>query len=133
MNHITIMGRLTRDPELRTTTTGLEVCNFSVAVDRGYKNQDGSRTTDFFDCQAWKAQAAFVSTYFKKGNRILVEGSIEFRKYTAQDGMERRVCDLKANRVYFCESKSAQQGSPEPQPAPAVPGMGGQSDDELPF
>lgn len=131
MNHITIMGRLTRDPEMRTSATGLEVCNFSVAVERNYKNQDGTRTTDFFDCQAWKQQAAFVHTYFKKGQRILVEGSIEFRKYKGQDGIERRATDLKASRVYFCESKGSNQSdaaqvAPEPDPA-ATP------EDEMPF
>ena len=130
MNHITIMGRLTRDPDMRITQTGLEVCSFSVAVERNYKNQDGTRTTDFFDCQAWKQQAAFVHTYFKKGQRILVEGSIEYRKYKGQDGIERRAADLKASRVYFCESKSGGQNeSVPPAPEPA----GAQDEAELPF
>lgn len=131
MNHITIMGRLTRDPDMRTTNTGIEVCSFSVAVERGYKNQDGSRTTDFFDCQAWKAQAAFVHTYFKKGHRILVEGAIEFRKYKGQDGIERRATDLKASRVYFCESKGSGQSEQAPATTDSEPGE--QKEDELPF
>lgn len=131
MNRIIIMGRLTRDPEMRTTASGLEVCSFAVAVERSYKNQDGSRTTDFFDCQAWRERGAFVHTYFRKGNRILVEGSIEFRKYTGQDGVERRVCDVKVSSVEFCESKNSRQD--EAPPAPTGSESDEQKEDELPF
>jgi single-strand DNA-binding protein len=141
MNHITIMGRLTRNPEMRTTPTGVEVCHFSVAVERRYKNQDGTRTTDFFECRAWKALAAFVHTYFKRGNRILVEGSIEFRKYTGKDGIERRATDLKVINAEFCESKASGQadagqadaGESVPSAGQADSGPDDQSDDELPF
>jgi single-strand DNA-binding protein len=130
MNHITIMGRLTRDPEMRTTPTGVEVCTFSVAVDRGRKNQDGTRTADFFDCEAWRQQAAFVHTYFKKGQRIAVEGAMEFREYE-KDGIKRRVAELKASRVHFCESS---QRATSTASAPAsMPAASDDDDDDLPF
>ena len=106
LNHIVIMGRLTRDPDLRTTQSGVNVASFTVAVDRDFGGRDGGeRQTDFFDVSAWRQTGEFVSKYFRKGSMIVVSGRMQSRKYQDRDGNNRTAWDVQADNVYFGESK----------------------------
>ena len=107
LNKIVIMGRLTRDPELRRTQSGTAVANFSLAVDRDYKAQDGTKETDFIQCIAWRGTGEFVSKYFQKGRIAVVEGRLQVRKYKDKDGNNRTVSEVVADNVYFADSKNA--------------------------
>ena len=111
LNHITLMGRLTRDPELRRTGNGTAVTSFSLAVDRDFKSQSGEKETDFIDIVAWRSTAEFVSKYFSKGRMAVVEGRIQIRDWTDKDGGKRRSAEVIANNVYFGDSKKDDQGS----------------------
>ena len=106
LNHITIMGRLTRDPELRRTGSGIAVASFTVAVDRDFGNRDGGeRETDFIDCVAWRQTGEFVSKYFTKGRMAGVSGRLQIRGWTDKDGNKRRTAEVVADNVYFGDSK----------------------------
>ena len=106
LNHIVIMGRLTRDPELRRTGTGVAVTSFSLAVDRDFgKNESGERETDFIDCVAWRQTGEFVSKYFTKGRMAVVSGRLQIRSWTDKDGNKRRTAEVVAENVYFGDSK----------------------------
>lgn len=105
LNSVIIMGRLTADPELRTTTSGLSVTSFTVAVDRNYKSGE-ERETDFINCVAWRGTADFVTTYFKKGQMIAVQGSLQTRNYEDKNGNKRTAYDVVADNVSFCGSKN---------------------------
>lgn len=105
LNKIFIMGRLTRDPELRHTQSGTAVASFSLAVDRDFKEQDGSRATDFIDCVAWRSSAEFVDKYFSKGRMAVVEGRLQIRDWTDKDGNKRRNAEVVADSIYFGDSK----------------------------
>lgn len=105
LNKVFLMGRLTRDPELRHTQTGVSVVSFSLAVDRDYKDQSGARQTDFVDVQAWRQTADFVSRYFAKGRMAVVEGRLEIRDWTDREGNKRRSTVVVADSVYFGDSK----------------------------
>ena len=106
LNHITIMGRLTRDPELRRTGSGIAVASFTVAVDRDFGNRDnGERETDFIDCVAWRQTGEFVSKYFTKGRMAVVSGRLQIRNWTDKDGNKRRSAEVVADNVYFGDSK----------------------------
>ena len=106
LNHITVMGRLTRDPELRRTGSGVAVANFTVAVDRDIANkQTGEKETDFIDCVAWRNTAEFVEKYFGKGRMAVVSGRLQIRSYTDKDGNNRRAAEIVADNVYFGDSK----------------------------
>lgn len=107
LNKIVIMGRLTRDPEYRTTGAGTSVVNFSVAVDRDFPGQSGEKETDFIDCVAWKHTAEFVAKYFTKGSMIVVFGRLQIRNWTDKDGGKRRAAEVMAESIYFGESKRA--------------------------
>jgi single-strand DNA-binding protein len=112
LNHITIMGRLVRDPELRRTGSGIAVTNFTVAVDRDYNPKDGAeKETDFIDCIAWRASAEFVSKYFSKGQMAIVSGKLRIRNWTDKDGYKRRSAEVEAESVYFGDSKKSDQGN----------------------
>jgi len=112
MNHIVIMGRLTRDPERRETATGIPVTSFSLAVDRGYTPKDGSeKQTDFIDVVAWRSTAEFVSKYFVKGQMAAVTGSLQIRDWTDKDNNKRRSAEVIADRVYFTESKKSREAA----------------------
>ncbi len=104
MNKVVLMGRLTRDPELRTTPSGVSTCSFTVAVDRRYKSADGQTQADFISCVAWRQTADFVSKYFSKGRRILLEGSIQTRTWDDQEGKKRYVTEVVVENVEFCDS-----------------------------
>lgn len=110
LNHIVIAGRLVRDPELRRTGSGIAVASFTVAVDRDFKAQDGSRETDFFDCVAWRQTGEFVSKYFSKGRMIIVSGKLQNRDWTDKDGNKRRSAEIIADNCYFGESKKDSEG-----------------------
>ena len=106
LNHIVIMGRLTRDPELRRTGSGTAVASFSVAVERDFgKNENGEKETDFIDCVAWRQTGEFVSKYFTKGRMIVVSGRLQVRSWTDKDGNKRRTAEVVADNVYFGDSK----------------------------
>ena len=106
LNNIIIMGRLTRDPELRRTQTGTPVASFSLAVDRDFKDKStGERTTDFIDVVAWRQTGEFVSRYFTKGRMAVVEGRLQIRDWTDKDGNKRRSAEVVADQVYFGDSK----------------------------
>ena len=106
LNHITIMGRLTRDPELRRTGSGIAVASFTVAVDRDFgKNENGEKETDFIDCVAWRNTAEFVSKYASKGRMVAVSGRLQIRGWTDKDGNKRRTAEVVADNVYFGDSK----------------------------
>ena len=106
LNHITIMGRLTRDPELRRTGSGVAVASFTLAVDRDFgKNENGERETDFIDCVAWRQTGEFVSKYFTKGRMAVVSGRLQIRSWTDKEGNKRRTAEVVADNVYFGDSK----------------------------
>lgn len=106
LNHITIMGRLTRDPELRYTQSQTPVASFTLAVDRDFTGRDGGeKQTDFIDCVAWKATAEFVNKYFTKGSMAVVSGRLQLRDWTDRYGGKRRSAEVVVNNMYFGESK----------------------------
>ena len=111
LNHITIMGRLTRDPELRRTGSGIAVASFTLAVDRDFgKNDNGERETDFIDCVAWRQTGEFVSKYFTKGRMAVVSGRLQIRSWNDKDGNKRRTAEVVADNVYFGDSKRDSDG-----------------------
>ena len=123
LNHITIMGRLTRDPELRRTGSGVAVASFTLAVDRDFgKNENGERETDFIDCVAWRQTGEFVSKYFTKGRMAVVSGRLQIRSWTDKDGNKRRTAEVVADNVYFGDSKRDDQGGNAFGSAPAFGG-----------
>ncbi len=112
LNHITIMGRLTRDPELRRTGSGIAVASFTLAVDRDFAPKDGGeRETDFIDCVAWRQTGEFVSKYFTKGRMAVVSGRLQIRSWNDKDGNKRRTAEIVADNVYFGDSKRDDQGA----------------------
>ena len=112
LNHITLMGRLTRDPELRYTASQIPVASFALAVDRDFGGRDGGdRQTDFIDIVAWRNTAEFVSKYFTKGSMAVVSGRLQIRDWTDRDGNKRRSAEVVAENVYFGESKRSREDS----------------------
>lgn len=106
LNHIVMMGRLTRDPELRHTQAGTAVASFTVAVDRDFKDKEtGERKTDFIDCVAWRSTGEFVSKYFAKGRMAVVEGRLQLRDWTDKEGNKRRSAEVLVSSAYFGDSK----------------------------
>ena len=140
LNHITIMGRLTRDPEMRRTGSGIAVTSFTVAVERDYSGKDGGeRKVDFIECVAWRQTAELISKYFSKGRMIVVDGRLELRDWTDKDGNKRRTTEIIASNVYFCDSKKdgteSQQTAYSGYSAPSVDGFEEitEEDAQLPF
>lgn len=112
LNHIVLMGRLTRDPELRRTASGLAVASFSLAVDRDFPSKEtGERGVDFIDIVAWRNTAEFVSKYFSKGRMAVVSGRLQLRDWTDKDGNKRRSAEVVADNVYFGDSKRDAEGA----------------------
>ena len=106
LNHITLMGRLVRDPELRRTGTGIAVASFRIAVDRDYSPKDGGeRKADFIDCVAWRQTGEFISKYFAKGRMIIVDGRLEMRDWTDKEGNKRTSAEVIVENAYFGDSK----------------------------
>ena len=149
LNHITIMGRLTRDPEIRYTQSQTPVTSFTLAVDRDFGGRDGGeKQTDFIDCVAWRQTAEFVSKYFTKGSMAVVSGRLQIRDWTDRDGGKRRNAEVVVDNIYFGESKRRDGGNVRSESRPAYqssyesvsPSMGasafselGDDDGELPF
>ena len=147
LNKIILMGRLTRDPELRRTGTGTAVTSFSLAVDRDFKSQSGEKEMDFIDIVAWRSTAEFVSKYFTKGRMAVVEGRLQIRDWTDKDGGKRRSAEVVADNVYFGDSKRDGGDSSGYSAAPAYKNAApsnfnaggsdfaeiGEDDGELPF
>ena len=137
LNHITIHGRLTKDPELRQTQSGVPVCNFTVAVDRSF-NKGEDKQSDFFDCVAWRGLAELLSKYFSKGKEIVVYGEMQSRKWSDKEGNNRLSWEVMATGVDFCGSKgsgsvvaevSVVEDIPNVVSMPTTPA----NDDDLPF
>ena len=150
MNQVQLVGNIARDPEFRTTQSGIAACTFTVACQRRYANAQGVREADFIQCVAWRQTAEFVHRYFNKGNKIGLTGSIQTRSYDAQDGSKRYVTEVVVDKVEFVAAKSDGSGAPaaqaqssyqQPQQqAPVQPhqmamneGFTEVDDDELPF
>ena len=113
LNVCTSMGRLTRDPEMRRTGSGVAVTSFCLAVDRDFAPKDGGeRETDFIDCNAWRSTAEFVSKHFQKGSMAIVTGRLQIRNYTDKEGNKRRAAEVVAENVYFGDSKKSSEGNP---------------------
>lgn len=105
LNRIILMGRLTADPELKSTSSGTEVCSFTIAVDRDYQRAGEEKQTDFIDVVAWRSTAEFVSRYFTKGRMIVVQGSLQSRRWQDRDGNKRVSWEVQADRIYFAGEK----------------------------
>ena len=139
-NLVVLTGRLTADPELKTTQSGISVTSFSVAVNRPYRTGEGQQT-DFMNVVAWRKTAEFIAKYFKKGNMIGIEGSIQTRKYTDKNGNNRTAFEVVVNNAQFVESKrdsAASQGGEQPASfsnagADDFSDLSDVSDDDLPF
>lgn len=111
MNRVILMGRMTRDPEFRQTTSGVPVCRFSLAINRQFANkQTGERETDFVDCDAWRSTAEFISRYFSKGSMILVEGQLRNNNYEDNNGVKHYLMRVLVDSVSFCGSKDGDSG-----------------------
>lgn len=143
INMVALMGRLTYEPELRTTPSGVSVLRFQVACDRSYQKSGAERQADFIDCVAWRQTAEFISRYFHKGSMIAVEGTIQTSNYTDKNGNNRKQVEVLANNVSFCGSK-AESGTASnmgySQPAPSYASADNSDfeeivddDDDLPF
>lgn len=137
MNHIVLIGRLTRDPELRYTPNGLAVATFTLAVDRDRApNQQGEKETDFIRIVTWQKQAEVCANYLKKGRLVAIEGRLQIRNYETQDGQKRTAAEVVANRVQFLErSRDEAGGAPGINPGPVSPAddIDGINLDDLPF
>ena len=135
LNRIIVMGRMTRDPELRRTNSGTAVASFTVAVDRDFKSQSGEKETDFIDVVAWRNTAEFASKYFSKGRMAVVEGRLQIRDWTDKDGNKRRSAGIVADSVYFGDSKrdGGDTVQSEPQSEPQSGFSEVEDDGDLPF
>ena len=131
LNRIIVMGRMTRDPELRRTNSGTAVASFTVAVDRDFKSQSGEKETDFIDIVAWRNTAEFVSKYFSKGRMAVVEGRLQLRDWTDKNGNKRRSAEIVADSVYFGDSK--RDGGDTAQSEPQSGFSEVEDDGDLPF
>lgn len=116
LNRVVVVGRLTRDPDLRYTPNGVAVANFTVAVDRPFTNQQGERETDFINCVTWRRQAENLANYMKKGSLVGVDGRVQTRNYEGQDGKRVYVTEILAESIQFLESRRSEQGSTQTSP-----------------
>lgn len=141
INNVVEMGRLTYEPELKATPSGVSVIRFQIAVDRNYTAKGEERKADFIDCVAWRSTAEFISRYFHKGDMIALSGSIQTNNYTDKDGNKRKQVEVVANNVSFCGSKSnSNADTTYNQPAPTYTSADNldfeeivDDDDDLPF
>lgn len=136
LNRIDIMGRLTKDVELRRTTSGTAVANFPIAVERDFKNDAGEREVDFIEVVAWRGTAEFAEKFLNKGRLVVVTGRLQIRKYTDKDGIKRQTAEVVAESIYFADSKPAAQSAtsgPVGQQMVDVVELPDDDDDALPF
>lgn len=123
INNVVLMGRLVSKPELKTSQSGLEVTSFAVAVDKKFKNKDGSRDTNFINCVAWRQTAKFIVDYFDKGQMIAVEGSIDTRSYENKNGQKVNVVEIVVESASFCGDGKKPESTPQTPPAPSFNAM----------
>ena len=140
MNRVFFIGRLTRDPELTETPSGVAKCRFALAVDREYRDADGERHTDFFECTAWRAVAEGIARYTAKGSKVHVEGSVQPREYEDNKGNKQKVVDIIVTRVEYLSAKARAEDGEDPQtaqPAKKKPTLSqmaiGDDDSDIPF
>lgn len=126
MNKVELIGRLTKDPEIKLTSNQTQFCNFTIAVERRFKDANGQRQADFINCLAWRNTAVFIQKYFKKGNRIGIVGSIQTRSYDDQNGQKHFVTEVVIDEAEFVESSSNHQEQPS---APSEPEVHTESND----
>ena len=132
LNHITLAGRLVRDPELRRTQNGTAVASFTLACERDFKNESGDREVDFIDCVAWRKTAELVSSYFTKGRMAIVSGRLQIRGWTHKDGNRRKSAEILVDNIYFGDSKPQTGGATEATGAEPYSEIA-EDDDEIPF
>lgn len=135
MNHVSLLGRLTKDPEVKKTQSGTSVCSFTIAVDRRFKNADGTRQTDFIPCVGWRQVADIIGQYFHKGSRIGITGSIQTRSYDGQNGKV-FVVEVLAEQIDFIDKRSEtqeQNQTPAPQAEAITPNDEEYIEESLPF
>ena len=135
-NHVMLIGRLTRDPELKYTPSGVAVSTFTLAVNRGFKRQDGKQEADFIDIVAWRQSAEFAASYLGKGRLVMVDGRLQIRKWTGQDGVARKVAEVVAHRLQPLdrpkegrEEAAPPTGDEETAPPPPDEDLGADLDD----
>lgn len=140
MNIVGLMGRLTFEPEIRVTTSGVSVLRFQIACDRAYQKAGEERKTDFIDCVAWRQTAEFIGKYFHKGSMIAIEGTIQTDNYTDNNGNNRKQVEVIANNVSFCGSKADNNNNAQAAPAQEYTSADNsdseeivEDDDDLPF
>ena len=129
LNKTVLMGRFTRDPELRSTPQGISTCAFTLAVDRDYVKQGEERKADFINCVAWRNTAEFISKYFKKGSMAALEGNIQTRSWDSSDGKKSYATEVIVDNIYFGESKKTEAAADMPEEYTAPMG----TDEDLPF
>lgn len=133
LNHITLAGRLVRDPELRRTQNGTAVASFTLACERDFKNESGDREVDFIDCVAWRKTAELVSGYFTKGRMAIVSGRMQIRGWTDKDGNRRKSAEILVDNIYFGDSKPQAEGAAAEASGAEPYGEIAEDDDEIPF
>ena len=131
LNHVVLMGRIVKDPEKRSTASGVSVTNFTIAVDRDYKNGD-EKVTDFLDCVAWRGTADFIEKYMGKGRMVVVSGSLQTRKWQDKEGNNRTSWEVQATNVYFADSKKEGAGQSDQAQTPGYEDLG-KDESDLPF
>ena len=128
LNNVTIMGRLVKDPELKTIGNGTSVVQFAIACDREYAAKGEEKHTDFFDCTAWRGTADFISKYFTKGRMIAITGRLQTRSYETKEGFARKITEIVVDKANFCGDKGTGSGASTPAGKASEP-----DPDELPF
>lgn len=129
MNKLVIIGNLTRDPELAETASGISFAKFTVAVTRNYANSDGERETDFFDITVWRERAELCAKYLRKGNKVGIVGSVQFRTYEDDNGDKRKITEVKVDEVEFLTPKQSEESKPSKKERAQLEEV----DDDLPF
>lgn len=129
MNKLVIIGNLTRDPELAETASGISYAKFAVAVTRNYSNSDGERETDFFDITVWRERAELCAKYLRKGNKVGIVGSVQFRTYEDDNGNKRKITEVKVDEVEFLTPKQSEESKPAKKERAQLEEV----DDDLPF
>lgn len=133
LNHITLAGRLVRDPELRRTQNGTAVASFTLACERDFKNESGDREVDFIDCVAWRKTAELVSGYFTKGRMAIVSGRMQIRGWTDKDGNRRKSAEILVDNIYFGDSKPQAECTATEATGAEPYSEIAEDDDQLPF
>lgn len=135
MNHVQLIGRITKYPEVKMTPSNIYVCSFTLAVDRRFKDQGGNKQTDFIPCVGWRKVAELLGNYCHKGSKIAVSGSIQTRSYDDQNGRKVFVTEVLAEEIEFLDSKTQEQPQPQPQQMPTVEPLeyADETDEQLPF